>query len=182
MTRRFQLGRMPHHDQGSVDEATIAAWEVRRGTRLPLEYRRFLLLTNGGSIRPHTFAIDHPKIPERLHAIDWLYNWETALHRSQEPERVPAHLRNAPPDHLAIGITESELMLMIPLSGGGAGTIVAWSTDLYNPWGEGENNLVVPVAPSFSAFLDSLGAEGEVYQSYWATHDLRGWASTWVTL
>jgi hypothetical protein len=172
MPRSFELVRMPYQDSQLVDEAMVSEWEARRGVRLPEDYRRFILTTNGGAIRPFTFEVSDPRIPARLHAVTCLYDWREMLEESQEG--VPVHLRNTPPKHLAIGDTESELILMLSLDPSSFGAIVVWPKNLFEAWGDGMNTFVVPLAQSFSGFLGLLGNQGDVYQGYWSSHDAKG--------
>lgn len=156
---------MPYQDGKLVEEPSISAWEARHGVRLPEDYRSFILRTNGGALRPYTFHAADPRLVDEYHGLKWLFDWRNVLKKSQEtiaPER-----RNTPPDHLAIGATPSELILMLSLRGDDFGTVVLWPKDLFHTWGEDPNTFVVPLAQSFSALLDALHAREGEYLSYW---------------
>jgi hypothetical protein len=172
MTRSFEVVRMPYQDSEPVGEPMIASWEARRGVRLPEDYRRFMLATNGGALRPYAFEVSDPRIPERWHALTCLYDWRAVLEESQES--VPVHLRNPPPEQLVLGGTESELFILLSLSRSNFGEVSVWPKNLFETWGDGMNTFVVPLTRSFSGFLDLLQDHDEVYQGYWSTHDAEG--------
>lgn len=171
MPRNFQFTRRSYHSPDGVDAAALAVWERMTGQALPEDYRRFLSRTNGGLLRPYYFVaeVDTPWVHEREHTLDQMFDWRTVL-RDSQLDIVKAS-RNTPPGFLAIGATVGELYVMLSLARADHGAVALWIKDLFNPWGEGPNDVVTPVAPSFSAFLDMLHTPepDETYHPYWST-------------
>lgn len=184
MAQEFEFARFPYQAPAPLEEATLIDWETASGVRLPADYRAFLLKTNGGALRPNTFDLVLPECPitDNVHAVVRLFDWDEVLEESQE-EIEPA-LRNLPPGYLAIGVTSTELTLLLSILPPNPGTIHAWVSDTMNAWGEAENNVVVPVALTFTAFLDALrlDSKGETYQAYWTGHDRKGLVASRLVL
>ena len=161
---------MPYQAKGLVEESAIAAWEAHGWRRLPEDYRRFILRTNGGSVRPYTFelSVGDDRIGDHVHALNRFYDWAEVIEEMQEQQ--PTELRNPPPARLPIGCSCSELVLMLALDEAGYGEVEAWVKDYFNVWGKGGNSTVVRVAPSFSAFLDLLRPDerSETHHPFWA--------------
>ncbi len=176
MAKEFEFSRLPYQVDSIVENVTLMEWEERRGILLPTDYRSFLLKTNGGALRPNTFDLVLPKkrIVDKVHAVVRLFDWIEVLEESQEEIKQP--LRTLPTGYIAIGVTSTELTLLLSISRPNFGTIDVWVSDTMNAWGDAENNVVVPVAQSFTAFLDSLrqDSKGETYQAFWTSHDSKG--------
>jgi len=174
MAGLFSHAWRPFQSGEALAESDLLAWETSAGDRLPGDYRSFMLRFNGGSLRPFAFELGIPdwNFTDKVHALNHLFDWAEVGKRSQwtlEPA-----LRNIPPDRLAIGATTSELTLALSTDPSRFGAIDAWVRDTFNVWGEGGNTRVVPVAPSFTAFLAMLRDSADAYHSFWADFDRGG--------
>lgn len=173
MAKMFELLRRSYQAAGGVSEDTVRAWEQGVRSRLPEDYRRFLLMTNGGAIRPYAFDLEIPgwKFSDKVHALSRLYDWDELVEDTQT--NIKPELRTVPPNRVAIGCTESELTLMIRLDPPHFGQVDAWQRDLFNTWGEGANTLLVPLAASFNAFMELLHDDPnhETYHGFWENLD-----------
>ena len=174
MGQTFEFVREPFQAQDPVGEADLAAWEAERGVRLPEDYRRFLLRTNGGFLRPFAFelTIEDDAVPGAVHALDHLFDWKQVSRQTQED--IAAHLRTTPPGWLAVGITEGELFVMLSLEAQTYGSVALWVSDYSTPWGQPPNDRIHSLASSFEAFLDMLRPSTTLYHGYWREHDRNG--------
>ena len=184
MPKVFEFTRRSFQSQERLDAATLTAWERQTGWSLPNDYRRFLLRTNGGLLRPYCFIAEvaTPYVVERRPTLDGLYDWRAVLDESQLD--IGPRTRNTPPGFLAIGDTIGELCVMLALTRADHGAVALWVKDLLNPWGEGPNDAVTPVAPSFSAFLDMLHIPepDDTYHPYWSVPDATDPEPQWIEL
>lgn len=182
MSRTFDFVRAPYQAHSRLTEADLSAWEAARGVRLPEDYRRFLLRTNGEYLRPYGFPMTLPGDEqfEEEQPLKRLFDWTEVLEQTQEDK--PAHLRNTPPGWLAIGTTEEELFVMLSLEAQSYGAVAIWISDFYRPWGEPPNDRIHALAQSFEAFLDMLTIADGLYHSYWPGHGRAGRQAERLTL
>jgi hypothetical protein len=154
-----------------LTEAELTLWEQSRGVQLPPDYRSFMLRCNGGVLRPFAFVSPWPELTmgDPYDVLSSMFDWREVLDRTQEDIDLP--LRNVPPDRLAIGHTESELTIMLRLDQEHFGSIEAWPTNVFDAWGDGQNTRVVPLAPTFSAFIEMLHDIDGAPHYYWARVD-----------
>ena len=182
MAMTFDIARRPFQSATTSPGPDMEAWEQSLGISLPADYREFMLTFNGGSLRPFAFDLSIPDwdFTDKVHALNYLFDWKEVGKRSQW--RMEPPLRNIPPDRLAIGSTISELTLTLSTDSGRFGAIDAWLRDTFNVWGEGGNTRVLPVAPSFSAFLAMLHDSADTYHHFWVDFDGDGEIARQVTL
>lgn len=167
MPSTFDHAYRPFQSGQAVTLADIEALEISCNWRLPPDYKSFLLKCNGGSVRPFAFELDIPGFPfEKIHALNYFYEAREIREHSQL--NVQQNLRNIPPGRLAIGTTVSELTVTLNTTEQDSGKVEAWVRDIFNVWGEGANSTIVPLADSFTAFVQLLHDAPEAYSSFWA--------------
>lgn len=168
MSRVFDVAYRPFQSGKLATPADLEALEVSANWHLPADYRSFLLECNGGSLRPFAFKLEIPDSPfaESTHAMDYFYEVKEIHEYSQL--KTQSNLRNLPPGRLAIGTTVSELTITLNMTQQANGKVEAWVRDIFNVWGEGANNTVVPLADTFLSFLEMLHDEPATYSSFWA--------------
>lgn len=143
-----------------LDEKRVAAFETRRGVRLPAEYRRFLLRTNGGTPDPEVeFAFTEDG---RLSGsvLDQFYilkanaddpNLDEAIETFVDAGRMPPHL-------LPFAYDQFGNQLCLSLGESDYGAIYFWNHEREPEVGDDPpvfDNLSL-VAPGFDAFLELL--------------------------
>ncbi len=152
---------------GPTDGATIAAFERHVGHSLPAEYRDFLLAHNGGRPVPDAFTLTvGNRRPEENLVMCFFPLRDLSLGTVEvedlgELRTWPLHcawddlqddLENLyettlDPPLLPVGTDGSCNYISLVLSGDRAGAVVFLDHETAEDW---------PLAPSFSAFLDSL--------------------------
>ena len=137
-----------------VDRKTIEEFERRNKIRLPADYIEFLLAHNGGRPEPECFPILGLQF-NPFGSIDSFYALNSAI-RACDLQFVLSDI----PDSVPVGI--------VPIASNGSGDHIC--LDLRRPgapvvffdyrpfWGNNEwrEDLLYPVAPNFSALLNSL--------------------------
>ena len=154
---------------GPTDAKQIAAFEKHIGHELPPEYREFLLTHNGGRPVSDAFTLrTDGREPEEdlvmcFFPLRDLSLWAVEVEEMDELRTWPLHcawddlqndLENAyetqlDPPLLPIGTDGSGNYISLVLSGERAGAVVFLDHETAEDW---------PLAPSFSAFLNSLRA------------------------
>jgi hypothetical protein len=140
----------PHIEEGRVSE-----FEKLIGAKLPDEYRRFLIDTNGGQPRDRMFSYGDGTTT--LNALDGLDHENEALdlmtYWEMEKERIPQEL-------LSIGHDDGGAMVALVLSGPRCGQV--WFCTDERPTGSNprvgwfDRRDVWKVADSFEAFMAGL--------------------------
>ncbi|WP_425618274.1 SMI1/KNR4 family protein [Anatilimnocola sp. NA78] len=152
---------------GPTDAKQIAAFEKHIGHKLPSAYREFLLTHNGGRPVPDAFMLTtDDREPEEdlvlcffplrdislgevdVEEMDELHTWP--LHCAWDDlqnDLENLYEMELDPPLLPIGTDGSSNYLSLVLSGERAGAVVFLDHETAEDW---------PLAPSFSAFLDSL--------------------------
>jgi hypothetical protein len=143
-----------------LDERRVAAFEARTGLRLPAEYRRFLLRTNGGTPAPEVgFAFVEDGKPSES-VLDQFYvlkanadepNLDEAIETFVEPGRMPRHL-------LPVAYDQFGNQLCLSLGESDYGAVYFWNHEREPAEGAATPTFdnLSPVAPGFDAFLELL--------------------------
>jgi len=141
---------------GPLDAARLAAFEAQVGAKLPDEYREFLLTHNGGELSP-----DELVLPGETEPFSSLAGPLFGLHDG--PSALDEVWENCdgevPPELLAFAQDVGGNLLCIGIRGESRGRVYFWDHDGADPGADepGWDN-VTPLARSFGAFLNHLGA------------------------
>lgn len=135
----------------SIDKSTIDGYESRTGISLPVEYRKFLLLYNGGIPTPQ-----QADIPKTKHSVlvDYLYGILPKRSRCDleyEAERMSEHL---PSGFIVIGHDPGGNAYLLATKGKERGRVYFWDKRGLLSKSEGGNTFWL--ADSISSLLDSL--------------------------
>jgi hypothetical protein len=136
---------------GLLTENELAAFEVCVGGRLPEDYRKYLLIHNGGTPHPNTFTISEDEGDTSVHILYGLHagpSW-ASLKRSVEVYRG-----RIPSEAIPIGSDPLGNAILLVFQGPRMGEICFW--DHEQEGGPSDWDNVVTVAPSFSKFLGLL--------------------------
>jgi cell wall assembly regulator SMI1 len=151
------------HDSFSpaLSEVDIARFEELIDSRLPADYRRFLLAHNGGRPEPSVFSVygQTNKYDEPFNQSS-VVNWFFGLHDGEHyrltellhwmGDRVPANL-------LPIGEDPFGNMICLSLSGPDRGTVYFWDHEDESEEGEPPTyRNIYFIAKSFDKFLNML--------------------------
>ena len=132
-----------------ISEIDIQRFEQRRGMVLPMDYKRFLLLRNGGRPERDLFFVPESKMnliarihfffamndPRRWNNLDWAL--DVVVDRIQK-------------GFLPIATTEGSDDICLEIAGDHPGRILFWDKHIF----KGEN--VYPVAKNFTEFINGL--------------------------
>jgi cell wall assembly regulator SMI1 len=148
-----------HHSQGSPSEADIAALEEAIGTKLPTDFREFLMVGNGGSME-YEVRVDHTQGHERMSFSRFFSfrrlpssrgEWGTfhgELKEAREAFRIPREV-------LPIARDGGGSTLLLDLTPEGRGRVIAF-IDGFAAWTGPREYAFLEVAPSFSDYIDKL--------------------------
>lgn len=144
-------GRIVDSKHPSIDESVIDAYESRTGINLPDEYRKFLLLYNGGIPTPQ-----HADIPKTKHSVlvDYLYGILPKRSRCDleyEAERMSEHL---PTGFIVIGHDPGGNAYLLATKGKERGRVYFW--DKRGLLSKNESGNTFWMADGISALLNSL--------------------------
>jgi len=131
--------------EGSTTTATsekLRAFEERFGVVLPEAYKQFLLAHNGG--RPEFDLFDVPDCPASPDSrIHFFFGVDDSSECYDLAWNVEVFSDRLPPQHTAIATSEGADMVVLSPTG----EILFW---------DGYEHRLIPVAPSFEAFLGQL--------------------------
>lgn len=130
---------------GALDEKRLWSFEKKIGTRLPEEYRHFLIHHNGGKPSPCDFKISETEGEDSLHHFYGLH--DGPLYLSLE-EAYENHKYRVPSTMISFADDPAGNALCIGIGADNKGKIFFWDH-------EAEDNLT-EVSKSFSLFLESL--------------------------
>lgn len=148
----------------------VETWEKKNETKLPVEYRNFLLNYFGGFPFPGCFDVSPDPWPEFLdenpQEITELYTWKHV----QELISTNYYYDGYPRGYLIIGDAVSPVHLLLGIREDVFGKVFLWYHSSVN-WGDEVNNErdLVFVADSFDDFIRSLYDDGsDVARRLWA--------------
>jgi hypothetical protein len=137
-----------------ADEARVVALETRLGTRLPEEYRQFLLDFNGGRPSPACFKLALRAGPYTDSMVDWFLSVHVA--DKSNIDTVLGWLENRkPPVLLPIAIDPGGNIVMLGIKGDVRGKVYFWHQD-YEPGNDHDWSNIDLIADSFDAFMSGL--------------------------
>ena len=128
---------------GPLDTERLRAIEAKLGVTLPDDYRAFLHEHNGGSPEPSDFVISDD---EGEDTVSVLYGLHRDANYSLEGN-LAAYKTHIPRSMIPIGEDPGGNQLCLGLVGAERGRVYFWDHETLN---------INEIAPSFSAFLDSL--------------------------
>ena len=128
---------------GPLDQQRLRSLEAKLGVQLPDDYRAVLHEHNGGSPEPGDFVISED---EGEDTVNIFYGLHSDANYALEGN-LAAYKLHIPRSMMPIGEDPGGNQLCIGLSGAERGRVYFWDHETLN---------VIEVAPSFSAFLDSL--------------------------
>lgn len=136
-------------------EPAIAAWETETGLALPADYRRFLLVFDGGRPCPKTFRhgwSEDGAIHTTESYLEPFYAWQRVISWSAE---LGSRL---PPQTLSIGADPGLIELLLSLRPQDHGTVYSWVRN----WGDfgPDNDWLWRQAGSFTEFVHALYDSG----------------------
>ena len=146
----------------SLTDQDIDSLESRIGSKLPVEYRHFLLRHNGGRPTPNAFPIegfpDNPfgviqvffRVNGSLESSNAIWNWEVGR------GRMPSNL-------LPIACDDGGDLICLSLFGEDAGAVLFW--DFYGESPEPSYSNVYRIARTFAEFLDGIREIGRGRES-----------------
>lgn len=161
------------YDSGA-SEAKVQAIESLLGTRLPSDYREFLLVSNGG--RPDSVGAKGGTFKIAWRGQSWSWAFEQArlewLYTTNDVPNLSlawVHDKHAfaqmrmlvPADTIPIGRDRGPNAVLLGIAGENRGKVFFWVSDYAAEDGEASYENVGFVADSFSDFLQALeiGAE-----------------------
>lgn len=144
----------------SITPADVGAFEAEHRVQLPDDYRAFLLSHNGGVPRAkaggsilaiYFFGKPHTSADVRyLLGLREEYSFSLTKMRAMFRGRIPE-------EYLPIGSTSGGDLYLLLLAPQGVGQVSFWDHENEAPEGAGPwTENVVPIAPSFSEFLNRL--------------------------
>lgn len=139
---------------GRLDPMELTRFEASLGSRLPEEYRNFLLENNGCRFAEQMlFTITGP-VQEAL--IDSLYGLDGANPYITITGALDIYAGRIPSTLLPIGSTIGDNLVCLSLVEKDYGAVYYWDHEGENVGRKPTFRNVFPVAPSLTAFLDSL--------------------------
>ena len=139
---------MPIEDSnkfGVLDEKKLLLFERRIGTRLPEEYRQFLIEHNGGKPVPCDFKISEMEGEDSLHHVYGLHAGPIYLRLEEAYEN---HKGRIPTSMIPIADDPAGNAICIGIGRKNAGKIFFWDHE--------EEENVTEICSSFGGFLESL--------------------------
>lgn len=139
---------------GAADPARVAMLEAKLGTRLPDDYREFLLEHNGGRPKPAEFVFARRTGPYTDSLVDWFLALYDGEHSNLET--VCGWLVNRVPDNLLpIAIDPFGNFVLLGLAGEHRGKVYFWDHE-NEPIRQPDWSNIDLIADSFDAFLRGL--------------------------
>lgn len=141
-----------------VSEDTIATFEKRLETRLPEDYRNFMLAHNGGEPSRRVFKYKNHSGPYAGSSVRYFFAFSSDEDYSIKDYFVEFVSNNRMPgDLVPIGTDEGGNLVCIAVKGPNTGKIYFWDHEEEAEEGQeaSYNNLFL-VADSFKEFLESL--------------------------
>jgi len=108
---------------GKLDEDRLAAFERRLGSAVPDEYRRFLVIHNGGNPEPRAFVIPPDGAEGQVENLYGLHDGPDYLQLEGMWEIYRPRL---PPGLLPVGDDPNGNALCLGLAGGYRGKVLFW--------------------------------------------------------
>jgi hypothetical protein len=144
-----------HDAKNKLDEAKLINFEKHIKTRLPDEYRKFLLTYNGGYPEPDGFMYIRNNIKYTSNVDFFL-----SLDGDEDDDIydfIETYRNRIPPELLPIAYDSSGNLICIAILGDHIGTIYFWDHEEEYEEGEipGYKNVFM-VQPSFNKFLNNL--------------------------
>lgn len=138
----------------AADPARVAVLEAKLRTRLPDDYREFLLEHNGGRPKPAKFVFARRIGPYTDSLVDWFLALYDGEHSNLET--VCGWLANRIPDNLLpVAIDPFGNFVLLGLSGEHRGKVYFWDHER-EPARQPDWSNIDLVADSFDAFLRGL--------------------------
>jgi hypothetical protein len=137
-----------------ADEVRVVALETRLGTRLPEEYRRFLLDFNGARPSPACFHLALRAGPYTDSVVDYFLSVDVA--DELNIDTVLGWLQGRkPPALLPIATDPGANYVMLGIEGDVRGKVYFWDHD-HEPQNETGWSNIDLIADSFDAFMSGL--------------------------
>ncbi len=143
-----------------VSERDVTALEARLGHRLPSDYRRFLLQTNGGRPgsaagvgRPRAYAVLVPGWRQK----GFLINDFLSIHAGSLNDLWDSYeiLRNRIPEGtIPVAIDPAGNHVLLATSGDRAGHVFLWDHEVQSGDPDFDHPCIVPIADSFSELIN----------------------------
>jgi hypothetical protein len=140
---------------GSNDSKIILLLEKKIGTKLPEDYRLFLLENDGGA--PMSDGIPVPQHAEKVMTVQILFGFNRDIESSCIEWNMYIFRERIPDNLMPIGSSDSGDLYLINLSGDDYGKIYFW--DHEDECGKNCWDNIYFVASSFSEFLEKLTDE-----------------------
>lgn len=145
-------------NQAPTDESRVIALETRLGTRLPEEYRQFILDFNGGRPSPDCFELALRAGPYTGSVVDYFLSVDVA--DEMNIDNVLGWLRGRKPRALLpIASDPGANYVMLGIEGDVRGKVYFWNHE-WEPQNEQEWSNIDLIADSFDAFMSGLKADG----------------------
>jgi len=136
---------------GTLFELALLNFEMKLKSKLPDDYRSFLLEYNGGKPEENIFAIPKTKKQCGVTCFFGIYNSKKATdlvtERARFSDRLPAHI-------LPIASAKDGNLVCLSLASPDFGSLYLWDHELENESPSGESLL--KILPSFSEFMAAL--------------------------
>ena len=138
----------------------LDSFESELNTRLPDDYREFLLEWNGGNFEEQAELqfLDHECGEDNaiLNQLSGLFD-EKNIYDLRRSSEAYGFRQDVVPEYIAIGASQCENMPCISIAGDDFGWVYYWTPGEPWPPGPPSRSFLRPCASSFSAFWDRLG-------------------------
>lgn len=134
-----------------IKEQDVAAFESRNHLKLPADYRRFLLKSNGGRPKPNRSTIPDMKEPV---LVDVLYGITTKRGLGLQIW-LDEYRDEMPPEFLVIGADPGGAFFILGPKGPDGG-VYLWDHQHRYAGSSADDGNTFQLAPSFTAWLKSL--------------------------
>lgn len=136
---------------GTLYELALLNFEMKLKSKLPDDYRSFLLEYNGGKPEENMFAIPKAKKQCGVTCFFGIYNSKKATdlvtERARFSDRLPVHI-------LPIAGAKDGNLVCLSVASSDFGSVYLWNHELETESSSGESFL--KIVPSFSEFMAAL--------------------------